>query len=169
MTTGRKIKTSCRCFGIAIMHNEIYLGGGDGKLYQMDMNGNQLKAFSVGNSPLYSLQVMSNDMILCCQADGDSKLYCVRRDGSIVYTYSSTYFDGPVGTTMDRKGNIYVTCYWSNSVHCLSPDGKLVSTILNKDDGLSWPYGIAFNKNCDKLYIANAKYDEKRVLIFKCE
>jgi hypothetical protein len=44
------------------------------------------------------------------------------------------------------NGNLYVTAYKSNNLHCFTPDGKHKGIMLKKKDGLNEPYGIAFSK-----------------------
>jgi sugar lactone lactonase YvrE len=53
------------------------------------------------------------------------------------------------------NGNLYVTAYESNNVHCFTPDGKHTGIMLKKEDGLDQPYGIAFSKKSSKVFIYN--------------
>jgi hypothetical protein len=56
---------------------------------------------------------------------------------------------------VDRQGHVYISGRNSNDIHRLSPDGTFRDIILNKHDGVDWPYGITFSNDFTKLFIIN--------------
>ncbi|XP_071150435.1 uncharacterized protein [Mytilus edulis] len=168
MVPRKEMKVPDSCYGITVIKDKIVLGGA-GKVYILNMTGSLQKTFNVGRSFLHSLKTSKRDMIYCCEADNDT-LHCIDINGTVIFSYKSPPdFDGPVDMTLDGKDNLYVTTWRSNKVHRISLDGKLIDILLKKEDGLGEPYGIAFNKNYTKLYIANGKRKEKKqVLIYDC-
>ncbi|XP_052080154.1 E3 ubiquitin-protein ligase Midline-1-like [Mytilus californianus] len=167
MFPGKVMEVPDKPYGVTIVKNMIVLGGA-GKVYFLTMTGSLMKTFNVGSGKLYSLKTGEMDMIYCCEADKD-RLHCIDINGTVIFSYASPDVIGPADIALDGKENIYVTICTSNELHRLSPDGKLLDILLNAEDGLNKPCGIAFNKNYTKLYIANGPYRQnKHILIFDC-
>ena len=70
----------------------------------------------------------------------------------------------PICVAAAANGNLYVTAFLSNNVHCFTPDGKHKGIMLKKEDGLNQPYVISFSKKSSKVFIVN--YMEESVLMF---
>ncbi|XP_071150433.1 E3 ubiquitin-protein ligase TRIM71-like [Mytilus edulis] len=167
MVPGKIIEVPDKCYGVAVIKDMIVLGG-KGKMYFFSMTGSLQKTFNVGRRVLHSLKTSKMDMTYCCEADNDT-LHCIDFNGTVIFSYQSPPdFDGPVDITFDGKDNLYVTTWRSNKVHRISLDGNLIDILLKKEIGLDEPYGIAFNKNYTKLFIANGKCENKQVLIYDC-
>ncbi|CAC5377883.1 unnamed protein product [Mytilus coruscus] len=167
MIPGRVMKVPDLPFGVTIVKNMIVLGG-TGKIYFLSMTGTVMKRFNVGSDCLYSLKVNKTDKIYCCDAYC-SALHCIDINGTVIFSYRSPDFNGPVDMALDDKENLYVTTWGTNKLNRLSKDCKLLDILLKKKDGLNEPYAVAFNKNYTKLYIANGrKTENKAVLIFDC-
>ena len=88
----------------------------------------------------------------------------VKQVGTIMFSFSSGDFRGPIGVAAAGNGNLYVTAWRSNNVHCFTPDGKHKGIMLKKGDGLNQPYVIAFSKKSSKVFIVN--FRETSVLRF---
>ncbi|CAG2206098.1 unnamed protein product [Mytilus edulis] len=167
MVPGKVMKVPDQCFGVTVIKDMIVLGG-MGKVYFLSMTGSLKKTFNVGSDYLYSLKTSKMDMIYCCEADNDA-LHCIDISGTVIFSYKSPSLNGPIDMAFDGKENLYISTWRSNKVYRLSPDGKLIDILLKKEDGLNEPYGIAFNNNYTKLYIANGKYSvDKQVSIYDC-
>ncbi|VDI25106.1 Hypothetical predicted protein [Mytilus galloprovincialis] len=163
MTQGKLMKVSDHCYGITVIKDMIVLGG-MGKVYFLTMTGSLIKTFNVGSGNLHTLKTGKMEMIYCCEAVNNT-LHCIDINGTIIFSYKSTEFIGAEDVALDGKENLYVTTWRSNKLHRLSSDGKLLDTLLKKEDGLNAPFAVAFNKNYTKLYISNG---HKEVLIFDC-
>ena len=63
----------------------------------------------------------------------------------------------PDGIAIDRKGNIFISCYAPNTIYQLSPDGHLTTFIHDWEaHTICNPTNIAFGgENHQKLFIAN--------------
>ncbi|CAG2224322.1 unnamed protein product [Mytilus edulis] len=167
MVPGKVINVSARCYGITVIKDMIVLGGA-GKVSFLSMTGSLNKIFNVGMDVLLSLKANTRDMIYCCEGNDDT-LHCIDIHGTVIFSYKSPDFNGPVDMALDGQDNLYVTARRSNKLHRLSKDGKFIDILLKKEDGLDEPFGIAFNKKFTKLFTANGQlYRNKKVMIFDC-
>ena len=162
MRAEQKIMVPVKCFGITLIDNDIVLGN-RGVIYIINREGERLKTIKVGKGTMYSLYCGRDKTLYCCDAD-NHKFYGIKQDGTILFSFSSGDFRRPVGVAAAANGNLYVTAYESNNVHCFTPDGKHTGIMLKKEDGLNTPYGIAFSKKYSKVFIVN--HIEKSVLRF---
>jgi sugar lactone lactonase YvrE len=112
---------------------------------------------------MYSLYCGKDKTLYCCEADND-KFYGIKQDGTIMFSFSSGDFIGPIGVAAAVNGNLYVTACDSNNVHCFTPHGKHKGIMLKTEDGLNTPRVIAFSKKSSKVFIVN--YMEKSMLRF---
>ncbi|CAG2224333.1 unnamed protein product [Mytilus edulis] len=105
---------------------------------------------------LLKTEIGKMDMIYCSELYKNT-LHCIDINGTVIFSYKSTSFDGPVDMTLDGKDNLYVTTLRSNKLHLLSSDGKLLDILLKKlrenKDELNEPNAVAFNENYIKLVI----------------
>lgn len=154
MNPGRLVDAPEPCWGIAVIGDKIVLGG-SGKVYFITMEGKWLKTLNVGSSVLYPLCPGTGETLYCCQTFIEHKLYCVKYDGTIMFTYTSKEFEVPSGIATDNYGNLYVTARGSNNVHRLSPSGTFLDIFLTERDGLQRPSGIAFSNARTELFVPN--------------
>ncbi|VDI72363.1 Hypothetical predicted protein [Mytilus galloprovincialis] len=167
MVPGKSMKVPDKCYGVTIIKEMIVLGG-KGKLYFLSMTGSFIKAINVGSDYLNSLKANKMGMIYCCETGNDT-LHGIDIKGTVIFSYKSPGFNGPIGMAFDGKDNLYVATWYNHKLHRLSKDGKLIDILLTKEDGLNEPYDVAFNNNYTKLYIANRLGTvNKDVLIFEC-
>ncbi|XP_052080155.1 uncharacterized protein LOC127718219 [Mytilus californianus] len=167
MVPGKAMKVPDECHGVTVIKDMIVFGG-KGKCYFLSMTGSLMKTFNVGSGFLYSLKTGNMDMIYCCDTSYDT-LYCIDINGTVIFSYKSPDFKGPIDMALDGKENLYVATWKTDKLHRLSKDGKLINILLKNEDGLNNPFAVAFNKNYTKLYIADGRLCEnKNVLIFDC-
>ena len=162
MRAQQKIKVPVGCYGITLIDNDIVLGN-RGELYIINREGQRLNTIKVGKGMMYSLYCGKVKTLYCCDRD-NNRLYGIKQDGTIMFSFSSGDFREPIGVTGAANGNLYVTAHESNNVHCFTPDGKHKGIMLKKEDGLNTPYVIAFSKKSSKLFIVN--YMGRSVLRF---
>ena len=60
----------------------------------------------------------------------------------------------PRGVSTDGTGNIYVADTGNRRVSQFSPDGKFIQHVLTVDDGLKFPYGVAFARKQNRLAVS---------------
>ncbi|XP_071150436.1 uncharacterized protein [Mytilus edulis] len=167
MVPVKVMKVPDKCYGVTVI-KEIIVMSGMGKVYFFSMIGNLIKTLNIGSDYLHSLKTGKMGMIYCCDTGNDT-LHGIDSNGTVIFSYKSPGFNGPIDMALDGKDNLYVTSWRSNLLHRLSKDGKLIDILLKKEDGLDVPHGIAFNKNYTKLFIANGQYfGDKQVSIFDC-
>ena len=162
MRAEQKIKVPVECYGITLIDNDIVLGN-TGEIYIINREGQRLNTIKVGKGMMYSLYCGKDKTLYCCEADNHT-FYGIKQDGTIMFSFSSGDFIGPSGVAAAANGNLYVTAWASNNVHCFTPDGKTKGIMLKKEDGLNTPYDIAFSKKYSKVFIVN--HMEKSVLRF---
>jgi sugar lactone lactonase YvrE len=71
-------------------------------------------------------------------------VYCIQKDGSDVFTFSSPDHSRVCGIDTDRQGNVYVVGFGSNNILRLSPDGQNSDIIMKKEDGIIRPITLCF-------------------------
>ena len=153
MRAEQKIKVPVNCCGITLIDNDIVLGN-RGEIYIINREGERLNTIKVGKGTMYSLYCGKDKTFYCSDTDNHT-LYGIKQDGTIVFSFTSDNFRRPIGVAAAANGNVYVTAYESNNVHCFTPDGKHKGIMLKKEDGLNTPYVIAFSKKSSKLFIVN--------------
>ncbi|KAK3082542.1 hypothetical protein FSP39_010116 [Pinctada imbricata] len=121
-------------------------------------NYSMISEISVNNE--VGFMALRDDSTLCYTVYEGNSLYCVRMDGTPVFTYSSKDLLCTVGVSVDRTGFIYVCGYKSRNVHQLSQDGKLQRIIFN--NLIAGPNCITFNARGDEVVIGCYK----KVLLF---
>jgi sugar lactone lactonase YvrE len=145
-----------------LIDNDIVLGN-RGEIYIINREGQRLNTIKVGNGYMFSLYCGKDKTLYCCESD-NATLYGIKQDGTILSSVSSGDFTGPTNVSATVNGNLYVTAWVSNNVHCFTPNGKHKGIMLKKGDGLNQPCVIAFSKKYSKVFIVN--YREKSVLRF---
>jgi DNA-binding beta-propeller fold protein YncE len=162
MRAEQRIMVPVDCRGITLIDNDIVLGS-KGVIYIINREGRRLNTIKVGKGTMHSLYCGKDKTLYCCDGDNNT-LYGIKQDGTIMFSFSSGDFRGPIDVAAAANGNLYVTACVSNNVHCFTPDGKHKGIMLKKKDGLNTPYVIAFSKMSSKVFIVN--YQEKSVLRF---
>ena len=153
MRAEQKIMVPVECYGITLIDNDIVLGN-RGVIYIINREGQLLKTIKVGKGIMFSLYCGKEKTLYCCDAHNDT-LYGIKQNGTILFSFSSRDFRGPVCVAADANANLYVTAYISNNLHCFTPDGKPNGIMLKKEDRLDQPYAIAFSKKSSKVFIVN--------------
>jgi hypothetical protein len=162
MRAEQKIMVPVKCYGITLIDNDIVLGN-RGEIYIINREGERLNTIKVGKGNMFSLYCGKDKTLYCCDTSNDT-LYGIKQDGTILFSFSSGDFRGPICVSAAANGNLYVTAYKSNNVHCFTPDGKHKGIMLKNEDGLNTPRDIAFSKKYSKVFIVN--HMEKSVLRF---
>lgn len=91
-------------------------------------------------------------------------VFCVKADGTPLFSYKSSELQNPQKITSDSHGNIYIIGYLSSNVHRLSSDGGFIDIILKKENGLDRPRALYFNRRYTKLFLS--KKDGKVISVF---
>ena len=95
------------------------------------------------------------------------EVYCIKKDGSNLFTFSSPDLRGTLGIDTDRPGNAYVVGWRSHYIMGLSPDGQNSDIGLKQEDGIKQPQTLSFSRDFKKLFVSNE--DGKRVDVYDCQ
>lgn len=115
-----------------------------------DEGGNVTRKFRVAcEAPGYICAAPNGNMII-----SDWKQHCVKifnNEGELVHNYGrhgagDAELDHPYGICCDKFGHIIVADTWNNRIHLVSEEGKYLSILLSKDDGLLWPQAVSIDK-----------------------
>ncbi|CAG2210974.1 unnamed protein product [Mytilus edulis] len=165
MKKGRLIKVPHACYGIAIIDDQLAVGG-DGKIYIISKSGDLQKTLDVENYSVHSISVGHKQNLYYAQADiGISKLKYIGLDGTVAIV-SAEDTRSVIGVQSDRMGNVYFLEYQASSMKLFSIKDKSLKTILTTQDGLHKPYGFAFSRDLSKLFVSN--YSAGELLVFLC-
>ncbi|CAG2246529.1 unnamed protein product [Mytilus edulis] len=144
------IKVPEQCYGIAIIDDQIAVGG-YGKIYIISKTGDLKKTLDVGGRTVHSISVGQNNQFYFAQADmGKSTLKSVGLDGTVT-SVSAEETQGVIAVKGDRIGNVYFLVYQASNLKLFSFEDKSIKTILTTTDGLNTPYDLAFSKDFSKL------------------
>jgi sugar lactone lactonase YvrE len=154
------------CFGVTWVDDNVYVGGSDsngkGGINILDSNGQHISSISSISSVLY-IHHRENNIYYT----DINNVYCIKKDGSNVFIFSSPDLRGTHGIDTDRQGNAYVVGFGSNNILRLSADGQNSDIIIRKEDDIFNPCTICFSRDFKKLFVSN-EYG-KRVVVYNCE
>ncbi|XP_063397812.1 E3 ubiquitin-protein ligase TRIM45-like [Mytilus trossulus] len=166
MQKGPLIKVPEQCYGIAIIDDQIAVGG-FGKIYIINKTGDLKKTLDVGGTAVNSLSVGKKNQLYFVQADiGNSKLKYIGLDGTVASISAEDTHD-VIGVLSDRIGNVYFLEFRASNIKLFSFEDKSMKTILTSKDGLNDPRGFAFSKDWSKLFVSN--YTAGEILAFSCK
>ncbi|VDI11776.1 Hypothetical predicted protein [Mytilus galloprovincialis] len=150
MTKDDKVKVGFTCFSITAGRDRIYVGGMNGTIKVLDINGTFLHILKQGSGVIFFL--VCDDCHAQLFVRSPNKLQCFKLDETLVY---SKDVSGTAGVTRDRQGNIYCGGYRTSNIERMSSDGENCEEMLKKDDGIDRPYGMCFNNDFTKLFVIN--------------
>jgi hypothetical protein len=156
-------------FGVRWVDDNVYVSGansnGKDRIHILDSNGQYISSISSISSVgrLYYIHDRDNNIYYT----DSSKVYCIKKDGSTVFTFSSPDLKGTNCVDTDSEGNVYVVGRRSNNILRLSPDGQNSDIIMKEEDGISFPRTLCFSRDFKKLFVSSE--DRKRVVVYNCE
>jgi hypothetical protein len=157
------------CYGVTWVDDNVYVGGYDsnniGKINILYSNGQHISSISSVSSTSSVLYIHHRDNTI--YYTDFFKVYCIKKDGSSVFTFNSPDLTDIFDIDTDRQGNIYVVGRHSNNILRLSPDGQNSNIIMNEEDGISDPRTICFSGDFMKLFVSNE--GGKQVDVYNCE
>ena len=157
------------CLGVTWVEDNVYVGGYDsnskGIINILDSNGQHISSISSISNLRYVRYIHHRDNNI--YYTDINEVYCIKKDGSDVFTFSSPDLRGTNGIDTDRQGNVYVVGLGSNSMLRLSLDGQNSDIIMRKGGDICTPRTICFSRDFKKLFVSN-EYG-KRVVVYNCE
>ncbi|ABF39651.1 gluconolactonase [Candidatus Koribacter versatilis Ellin345] len=134
--------------------------GDDGFLFVLRPNGKIEKLLSDLSFP-NGLSLSADDKTLFVVQSTEDNVLAVPVAGGKVTGKARVYGSGlhsvPDGAALDATGNLYVTCYASHNVYCVSPNGEVKLFVADSEGTmLASPTNIAFGgPHHDEMYFAN--------------
>jgi sugar lactone lactonase YvrE len=162
------VKYITDCTGVTWVDDNVYLSvydsNGRDSINILDSNGQHINSISsISTNIVWYIHHRDNTI----HYTDYYKVFCIKKDGSNVYTFSSPDLKGPDGIDTDRQGNVYVVGRDSNNILRLSPDGQNSDIIMKKEDGLSQPFTLCFSRDFKKLFVSNESGTQ--VVVYNCE
>lgn len=150
-------------YDVSWPNDKMYVGG-HGKIHILDSNLQEIQSHKVGKEDIFYLYYRDEKLYL--SEFIKNNVYCIKEDGTVIFTFTSNSLKGPNGITSDGAGNIYVVGQYSNNIHRRSSDGKSSEIVLKEENGLNEPITICFSKNYRKLLIS--KHKGSSISVFDC-
>ena len=163
------VKNIADCFGVTWVDDNVYVSGRDsnykGRISILDSNGQHISSISSisSSNTIYYIHPRDNNIYYTDL----NNVYCMKKDGSNVFTFSSPDLRGARGIDTDRQGNAYVVGCSSNNIVRLLPDRQNSDIIMKKEDGIINPPTLCFSVDFKKLFVSNER--GKRVVVYNCE
>ena len=152
--TERRIETSRPCLGIT-HHNGVLLWCELKRCIQMMTLSDVTTLVKQSNLPYDSYITTCGDKIYKANCDS-SAVTCYTIKGEKLWEYKDiSVLKDPWGVTVDNNSNVYATSYSSASVVVLAPDGRQGRKLLSRNDGLSGPNVLYFDKSKNSLLVTN--------------
>ncbi|CAC5355260.1 unnamed protein product [Mytilus coruscus] len=157
----RTIDTASNCYSVSYRDGQLtYCGTGRG-IQSVKVSGNF-------PSTLVKDDTLSNWSYVATPED---KIYYTNRShhtvtcrsltGEKMWEYKDQSVCSPQGISVHKDSKVYIASSYNYSIIELSSDGKEARKLLDKDDGIDNPNGLAFDVNKGKLIVAN--YSESAV------
>ena len=163
MKAGRVIKLDKKCFGVAVVDNEIYVSchnnPGEGEVRVLDLSGNLKRKLGVNKDGSYQFQgpnyltVSTTGKKIFVSDWSTSIISCMTPDGNIIYQYKDGDLRCPEALFVDAGDNIFVCDCPSQNVQVITADGRKYGTLISVSDGIRLPYSIAFRESDNILVV----------------
>ena len=158
------------CYAVTWVDDNVYVSGCDSsyksRINILDSNGQHISSISnvSGVSRVRYIHHRDNNIYY---TDYSYNVYCIKNDGSNVFTFNSADLKVPYGIATDRQENVYVVGLNSNNILRLSPDGQNSDIIIKQEDVFINPLTLCFSRDFKKLFVSNER--GKRVVVYNCE
>lgn len=160
------VQNMADCRGVMWVDDNVYVGGRDehgGRINIIDSHGRHISSSRSSSSSIYDLHHRDNNIYYT----GLNNVYCIKKDGSNLFTFNSPDLQGTFGIDTDRPGNVYVAGLWSHNIVRLSPDGQNSDIVLKQKDGIKYPQALCFSRDYKKLFVSNG--NGASVDVYNCE
>ncbi|XP_060583384.1 uncharacterized protein LOC132739649 [Ruditapes philippinarum] len=159
VTNIEDIKVGECCHGVAYSNKKLIVPFTDSpaRVKILDMSGKVLKILIKDQhgtclfaDPHYLTVSADNTVIFV----SDFRKNCVTGltfDGNVKAIYEDDQLNKPYQLTVDRSGAVFVCGFGTNNTHQLSPDLTKVKILLDIEQGIYGPVGVAYCKNTKRI------------------
>jgi hypothetical protein len=156
------IKVGECCCGVAYSNNKLIVSytNRPATVKILDMSGKVLKTFDKDEHGKYLfvhphyLTVSADNTVIYVS---DLKKCCViglTFDGKVKAIYKDDQLNTPCQLTVDMSGTVFVCGLLSQNIHQLSSDLTKVKILLDEEQGIQSPVGVAYCQNTNRLYVS---------------
>ena len=89
------------------------------------------------------------------------RVVCVSSEGRLRWEYDIGLFTGIYGIVCDKYDDVIIAEYYNKNILLLSSEGKLVTTLLTEEDGISKPRSLSIDRH-GQLWIGQ----DRRIKVF---
>jgi DNA-binding beta-propeller fold protein YncE len=162
VTNTEDIKVGQGCHGVAYSNNKLIVSFTDSPatVKILDMSGKVQKIFDKDHHGKY---LFADPHFLTISADNkiiyvsDAMKNCVLGltfDGNVMDIYKDYQLNKPCQLTVDRSGAMFICGYCSHNIHQLSSDPTKVKILLDEEQGMNGPVGVAYCHGNNRLYVS---------------
>ena len=76
----------------------------------------------------------------------NDRIVCVSSEGRIRWDYSMG-LSSVWGLVCDKYDNVIIAEYYNDKIHLLTNEGKLVTTLLTRENGIRWPHTLSIDRH----------------------
>ncbi|XP_060596087.1 uncharacterized protein LOC132750162 [Ruditapes philippinarum] len=161
VTKTEDIKVGQLCCGVAYSNNKLIVSFTDNPttVKILNMSGKVLKTFDKDQHGKYlfvdphNLTISADNTIIYVSDANNNCVSAITFDGKVKAIYKDDKLDRPYQLTVDRSGAVFVCGRLSENIHQLSPDLTKVKILLDKEQGIVSPTGVAYCQNKKRLYV----------------
>ncbi|XP_045195966.2 uncharacterized protein LOC123551249 [Mercenaria mercenaria] len=169
MSNTRQITLNHDCFGIGYKADKLYITDNCKSLFIHDMTGDLLQTVTQNNAG----QSLFTNPRTVAFSDIDDKVFVASWDKGLVVIdgqgkHCQTFTDSELRwaseVCTDRKGNLFVSGFSSNTVIQIGRDRKKMGVVVKSSDGLVRPDSACFDIRKCKLLITQRENNTVKVL-----
>ncbi|CAC5395551.1 unnamed protein product [Mytilus coruscus] len=149
------IKTTNYCHGICYRDGHLlYCNTGTG-IHKVNVSDNCSSTLIKDETLSYwSFITTSKDKIFYTN-NSHHTVTCCLLTGEKMWEYKDQSVRFPRGISVDKDSNVYIASSGNISIIVFASDGKQARKLLEKDDGISNPFGMESDVKKEKLIVAN--------------
>ncbi|VDI04288.1 Hypothetical predicted protein [Mytilus galloprovincialis] len=153
-TVDRTIQTAGDCYGLCYSGGYLLYCNADRGIHKVNMSDNCSTNLVKDNTLSYWDYVATSKDKMFYTNYSTHKVTCCSLTGEKMWEYKDQLVRSPRGISVDKDLNVYIASSGNNSIIVLSSDGKQARKLLEKDDGIGNPYGLAFDVKKEILLVA---------------
>jgi DNA-binding beta-propeller fold protein YncE len=142
-------------YGMAVKGRTIYHCAGHKGLKMLNLSDRSVSDIIGSNMSYVTCVTTSGDKLYYTNPNTNTVTCCDLHGATLWEFKDNCVLQYPHGISVDNDGNVYVVCYYSNSVVVISPDGQRHNKLLSSKDGLSYPYVLDYDKSTNRLLVVN--------------
>ena len=151
---GRSVDIGTKCYGVDVLEDTIYLTCYDGRIRLYDRSGNFKRIMPeirfLGPYWISANQVTEN---LCVADWGARSVTCLKPNGDVTFTYSSSSLRRPQAVLSDDHDNLIIADWDNMNIQIVTKSDGTNRIFLTEDEGIKSPYSLAYRRSDKTLTI----------------